>query len=167
MSATAADCRSKKAKVSSYSEKEDDQDDRELDESTCGTETSVTTTSKDLASLIDKYRTSVDPVLRITMDINTTTAAERSIILRSANNFCERGPNADAPVFPITLHGFDFVDPGGNSGTLRFAGAMQVGNWIADVQARPFTHAPRSTRFQIELTSDNGRHWSAAVAIDC
>ena len=154
--------------VSSYSEKEDDPDDPGLDESTCGTETNVTTTSKDLAFLIDKYKTSVDPLVRITMDINTTTAAERSIILRSANNFCERGPNAeDAPVVPMTLHGFGFVNPGANSRTLRFAGAMQVGIWIADVQARPFTHAPRSTRFQIELTSDNGRQWSAAVAIDC
>mmetsp|Transcript_5628 Transcript_5628/g.11904 ORF Transcript_5628/g.11904 Transcript_5628/m.11904 type:complete len:166 (-) Transcript_5628:1398-1895(-) len=165
MSGTAADRPSKKAKIASYSEKEDDQDDQGLDESTCGT--SVTNASKDLASLIDNYTTAVDPLVRITMDINTTTAAERSIILRSANNFCERGPNADAPVFPIALHGFDFVDPGGNSGTLHFAGAVQVGNWIADIQARPFTHAPRSTRFHIELTSDNGRHWSAAVAIYC
>lgn len=138
-----------------------------LEESICGTETSVISAQKDLASLIDKYKDAVDPLVRITMEVNTTTAAERSIILRSANNFCERGSNADAPVFPIALHGFDFVDPGGNSGTLRFAGAMQVGNWIADVQARPFTHAPRSTRFQIELTSNNGRLWSAAVAIDC
>ena len=40
-------------------------------------------------------------------------------------------------MFPIVLHGFDFVDPGGDSGTLRFAGAMQVGNWtIADIQYR-------------------------------
>ena len=164
MSATGADRPGKKANVAPCSEKEDDQG---LDESTCGTGTSVTTASKDLASLIDKYRTAVDPLVWITMDINTTTAAEWSIILRSANNFCERGPNADAPVFPIALHGFDFVDPGGNSGTLRFAGAMQVGNWITDVQACPFTHDQRPTRFHIELTSDNCRHWSAAVAIDC
>lgn len=161
---TAVDRPSKKAKASPRDKEEDDPG---LDNSICVTETSVTPAHKDLASLIDEYKAAVDPLVRITMDVNTTTAAERSIILRSANNFCERGPNADAPVFPIALHGFDFVDPGGNSGTLRFAGAMQVGNWIADVQARPFTHAPRTTRFRIELTSDNGRHWSASVAIDC
>ena len=162
-STTAVGHPSKKAKLSFCNDERGDDPDLEENK----TESSGTTAQKDLASLIDEYKEAVDPLVRITMNVNTTTAAERSIILRSANNFCERGPNADAPVFPIALHGFDFVDPGGNSGTLRFAGAMQVGNWIADIQARPFTMAPRSTRFQIELTSDNGRHWSASVAIDC
>ena len=101
------------------------------------------------------------------MDVKTTTAAKQSVILQSTNNFCERDPHADAPAFPITFHGFDFVNPVRNPGTLRFVGAMQVRHWIAHAQLRPFAHTPQSTQIQIELTSNNGKHWLAAAAINC
>ena len=50
---------------------------------------------------------------------------------------------------------------------LRFSGTMQVGNWIADVQLHAFVDAPHFAWFQIELAFDNGKHWSAAVGIEC
>lgn len=68
---------------------------------------------------------------------------ERSLFLRSANIFCERGPNAAAAV-PIALRGLDFVDPPGNPRTLRFASAMQVGNWIGGTLLLVLIHTSQS-----------------------
>jgi hypothetical protein len=124
--------------------------------------------SDPLAALLERHSAAVDPLARITMDVATTTAEERGLILRSANSFCGRDPDEPPPPsLPIALGGFELQDPGGAPGTLRFADSNQVGHWVADVRARPYARGPRSVRFRIELSSDRGESWSAPVAVDC
>ena len=124
-----------------------------------------------LSDLVEEYKTAVDPLVRLSCVVANTTPAERTDIIKSAVFFCRAGPIAPPPAFPIPLDGVAEVafvgDPAGNNTELRFSGVQQVANWIADVQSRAYGAPGRSVRLVIELTSDNGGHWSAPVRIFC
>ena len=118
-----------------------------------------------LAKLIGKYKKFVDPLVRFNFNTMNTTAMERQNICKAAGVFIQRSPTAAAGVLPVEFGGVTgipvFGDPGNDPVILRFSGAQQVANWIADAHARDYAAGVRVVRFTVELTSDNGRHWSA------
>ena len=120
-----------------------------------------------LALLIGKYKKAVDPLVRFTFDTTNTTAAERQTIYKAAAVFIQRGPTTNAGALPVGLGdpGLPTWDAGNHPTQLRFSGAQQVANWIADAQARGYAAGVGVVRFAVELTSDNGRHWSAPFEI--
>ena len=120
-----------------------------------------------LSLLIGKYKKFVDPLVRFTFNTTNTTAAERQTIFKVASLFMQRGPNTAAGALPVVLNDPDLPtwDPGNRSPKIRFAGAQQVANWIADAQARGYATGVCVVRFTVELTSDNGRHWSAPFEV--
>ena len=120
-----------------------------------------------LALLIGKYKKAVDPLVRFTFDTMNTTAAERQNIYKAAAVFIQRGPTTTVGALPVGLGdpGLPTWDAGNHPTQLRFSGAQQVANWIADAQARGYAAGVGVVRFTVELTSDNGRHWSAPFEI--
>eukprot|EP00542_Grammatophora_oceanica_P008026 CAMPEP_0194059572 /NCGR_PEP_ID=MMETSP0009_2-20130614/69432_1 /TAXON_ID=210454 /ORGANISM="Grammatophora oceanica, Strain CCMP 410" /LENGTH=100 /DNA_ID=CAMNT_0038710173 /DNA_START=139 /DNA_END=437 /DNA_ORIENTATION=- len=90
---------------------------------------------------------------------------------RSALVFQSKGPNtAPPPPFPVGLPAqtAEFVVPADVDFELRFSGTQQVVNWLGgrySVTALYYTAGPSLVRMTIQLTSDNGRNWSAAVDI--
>ena len=123
----------------------------------------------ELAKLIGKYKKFVDALVRFTFNTMNTTATERQNICTAAGVFIQRSPTAAPGVLPVGFGGVTglpvFGDPGNNPVILRFSGAQQVANWIADAQARGYAAGVRVVRFTVELTSDNGRHWSAPFEV--
>lgn len=123
----------------------------------------------ELTKLIQKYNKVVDPLVRFTFDVANTTAAERLDIARAAAIFVRRGPNVAPGALPVGFAGVNglalVADPGNEACELRFSGAQQVANWIADAQARGYAAGVGVVRLTVELTSDNGRHWSAPFEV--
>ena len=80
-----------------------------------------------------------------------------------------RGPNVAPRALPVGFGGvirLAFVgDPGKEPTEIRLSGAQQVANWITDAQARGYAEGVGVVRFTIELTSDNGGHWSAPFQV--
>ena len=120
-----------------------------------------------LAKLIGKYKKVVDPLVRFTFNTTNTTAAERQTIYKAAAVFIQRGPTTNAGALPVGLGdpGLPTWDAGNHPTQLRFSGAQQVANWIADAQARVYGAGAGLVRFTVELTSDHGRHWAAPFEI--
>lgn len=120
-----------------------------------------------LREVIKEYEGFVDPLVRVRFRGATTTAAERTDMYRSALVFQSKGPDTLPPPFPLglPLQTAGFVVPADADFEPRFSGAQQVANWVADIQSRPFTTAGPQVRMTIQLTSDNGRNWSATVDI--
>lgn len=123
----------------------------------------------ELSKLVGKYKKFLDPLVRFTFNIANTTAAERVNIHRAAVLFVRRGPNAAPGALPVGFAGVTGLtgvgDPGNDPTEVRFSGAQQVANWIADAQARGYAAGVGVVRFTVELTSDNGRHWSAPFEV--
>ena len=121
----------------------------------------------ELAKLIGKYKKVVDPLVRFTFNTTNTTVAERQTIYKAAAVFIQRSPTTNAGALPVGLGdpGLPTWDAGNHPTQIRFSGAQQVANWIADAQARGYAAGVGVVRFTVELTSDNGRHWSAPFEV--
>ena len=123
----------------------------------------------ELQNLIEKYSHVVDPLVRFTFNTVNTTAAERQDVCKAAILFMRRGPNVVPGALPVGfagVAGLAFVgDPANEPTEIRFSGAQQVANWIADAQARGYAAKVGVVRFTVELTSDNGGHWSAPFEV--
>lgn len=123
----------------------------------------------ELQKFIEKYSHVVDPLVRFTFNTVNTTAAERQDVCKAAILFMRRGPNVAPGALPVGfagVAGLAFVgDPVNEPTEIRFSGAQQVANWIADAQARGYAAGVGVVRFTVELTSDNGGHWSAPFEV--
>lgn len=122
-----------------------------------------------LTKIIKKYKNCVDPLVRFTFDVANTTAGERVDIAKAGHIFIRRSPNTAPGDLPVGFAGVNglglYADPGNETCELRFSGAQQVANWIADAQARGYATGAGVVRFTVQLTSDNGRHWSAPFEV--
>ena len=132
-------------------------------------EAEVEDNKAELQKLIEKYSQVVDPLVRFTFNTVNTTAAERQDVYKAAHLFMRRGPNVAPGALPVGFGGVAGLagvgDPGNEPSEIRLSGAQQVANWIADAQARGYAAGVGVVRFTIELTSDNGGHWSAPFEV--
>lgn len=124
----------------------------------------------ELKKLIEENSHAVDTLVRFTFNTANTTAAERQDVCKAAVLFMRRGPDVAPGALPVGLAGvagLAFVgDPGNEPTDIRFSGAQQVANWIADAQARGYAVGGVGVvRFTVEITSDNGDHWSAPFEV--
>lgn len=120
-----------------------------------------------LGSVLGEFGQAVDPLVRLQFVVANTTAGERCSICQSGHVFMDFGPSVAAPPSPIGLPAAvaHIGDPGAVPSTIRFSGAQQIANWIADVQKRPYASAGPQNRMMIQLTSDKCRNWSENVDI--
>ena len=99
-------------------------------------------TKQSSKSLSRFYSHVVDPLVRFTFNTVNTTAAERQDVCKAAILFMRRGPNVAPGALPVGfagVAGLAFVgDPANEPTEIRFSGAQQVANWIADAQARVY-----------------------------
>ena len=134
-----------------------------------GEETEVESNKAELQKLINQYSQVVDPLVRFTFNTSNTTAAERQDIYKAAHLFMRRGPNVASGTLPVGFAGVAGLagvgDPGDEPTEIRFSGAQQVADWIADAQARTYAAGVGVVRFAVELTSDNGGHWSTPFEV--
>ena len=110
----------------------------------------------------------MDPLVWFTFNTVNTTAAERQDVFKAASLFMRRDPNVAAGPLPVVLAGVAGLpawDAGNEPVEIRFSGAQQVANWIADAQACGYAAGVGMVRLTVELTSDNGGHWSAPFEV--